>query len=134
MTGTDLAERYGTPPAWRRRALLGAVAAVVLAFGVWLAWTSWVQASPEVSSGGLRYEVVDDSTVSATFTVDRTDPDVTATCQLRAYAPDKSIVGAISTEVEVGAGGQVTTQFRTTSRATAVELIGCTAPGQSRPR
>jgi hypothetical protein len=134
VTTTDLAARYGTPPAWRRKALLGAVVAVVLAFAAWLAWTSWVQARPEVSSGGLRYEVVDDSTVTATFTVDRNGSDVVPTCQLRAYAPDKSIVGAISAEVEVGAGGQVTTEFRTTSRATAVELIGCTAPGQSRPR
>ena len=133
MTTTDLAERYGTPAPWRRRAVLASSAAVVLLFAAWLGWTVWEQARPTVASGELTFDVVDDRSAVAQFRVDLRDDDVEATCTLRAYADDHTLVGTVSFAVDPGA----TTDERavaTERRATTVELVGCTAPGQNRPR
>ena len=135
MTTPDtLTERYGAPAPWRRRALLGAVAVVVLAFGGWLAWTIWEQSSPPVASGELTFDIVDANTASATFSVDLRDPGVVATCTVRAYAEDHSLVGLIAFTPAPDASGRVTQEISTDRQATSVELLGCTAPGQSRPR
>ncbi len=129
-----LAERYGAPPAWRRRSLLAVVAAVVVTFGAWLAWTTWEQSSPPVSSGELTFDIVDDNTASARFRIDLNGDDVDATCTLRAFSEDHTLVGLVSFVPEPSAGGRVEQLISTDRRATSVELVGCTAPGQPRPR
>ncbi|WP_232678939.1 DUF4307 domain-containing protein [Nocardioides sp. R-C-SC26] len=133
---TDLADRYGVPSRWRRVALLTAAVTVVVAFGGWLGWTIWEQARPQIASGELRFEIVSDREIVATFTVDLADgvDPADTTCELRAQAVDKSLVGRLVFAPQPDARNQVTQSVTTVQRATAVDLIGCTTEGQQRPR
>ena len=56
---------------------------------------------------------------------------VTASCRLRAFAEDHTTVGELAF-TPVGGTNEVV--IRTERRATTVEKLGCTAPGQPRPR
>ena len=137
MTQTDLAQRYGAPSAGRRRLVVigsGVLAAVFLG---WLAWTALFHSTPEARSSLVTYDVVDEHTATAKVDVRTSDAEVVATCLLRAYAEDHSVVGEKSFEAtgEVAADGATYEQeVRTERRATSVELVGCTTPDQSRPR
>lgn len=129
---TDLSERYGAAPAWRSRLTLGLVVVVVAAFLGWLGWTIWSQTHPEVQSNLITYDVVDGHEARAEVQVRLSEPDVKASCTLRAYAEDHTVVGEL---VFTPAGsGRSEQAVRTERRATSVELLGCTAPGQNRPR
>jgi len=128
-----LADRYGAPAPWRRPASIAAITLLVLVSGGWLGWTIWEQASPPVASGELTFTIVDDNTASARFVVDLQD-DVVATCTVRAYAEDHTLVGTVSFTPEPTPSGRVTQEISTDRRATSIELLGCTAPGQPRPR
>ena len=61
--------------------------------------------------------------------------DVSASCLLRAFSADHSVVGELNFKV---AGESGTTlrkvTLRTEREATSVELIGCTTADQRRPR
>jgi uncharacterized protein DUF4307 len=129
---TDLADRYGAPSPWRSRVLLGIVVVVVAAFLGWLGWTIWSQATPEVESSLVGYDVTDAHAAVATVQVKLSDEDVDASCMLRAYAEDHAVVGELS--FTPTASGRTEQTVRTERRATSVELVGCTAPGQNRPR
>ena len=59
------------------------------------------------------------------------EDDVVASCTLRAFADDHTTVGELAFE-PVDGRNEVT--VRTERRATSVTLLGCTAPGQPRPR
>ncbi|HEY0949296.1 DUF4307 domain-containing protein [Nocardioides sp.] len=131
-TPSDLADRYGAPAPWRRRALLVASVALAAAFLGWLGWTMWAQSTPKVESSLVGYDVLDEHSVEVTVRVDLSGDDVEARCLLRATAEDHTIVGEL-TFTPTGSGRTVQT-VRTERRATSVELIGCTAPGQNRPR
>ncbi len=129
---TDLSDRYGAPSAIRGRIVLGIAVVAVAAFLGWLGWTIWAQSTPEVESELVSFQVVDQHTATARVQVRLADEDVEATCKLRAYAEDKVVVG----ELAFTPPGSGTTQqtIRTEREATSVELMGCTAPGQNRPR
>ncbi|MDI6912171.1 DUF4307 domain-containing protein [Nocardioides sp.] len=129
---TDLADRYGAPAPWRRRVLLGAGAVLAAAALGWLGWTVWAQSTPEVESAMVGYDVVGEHEVAATVRIDLADDDVEATCLLRAFAEDHTVVGDLS--FTPTASGRTEQTVRTERRATSVELLGCTAPGQARPR
>lgn len=129
-----LAERYGAPS--RRGRLLVVVGAGLLAavFGGWLAWTTWVHSTPQARSELVGYDVVDTHTATGAVVVrlaDDVDPDE-VTCTLRAFAWDHTTVGE-RTFSPAGSGRQEV-DVRTEREATSVELLGCTAPDQSRPR
>jgi Domain of unknown function (DUF4307) len=133
---TDLADRYGTATGPGRRAL---VAGVVVLAGVGLSWLVWVMLAhgrPLVQSELNGFETVDQHTVSARFTVVRSDEDVEASCLLRAFAADHAVVGEL--DVTVGPGAPATRtlerEVRTERGATSVEVVGCLAEGQSRRR
>ena len=129
---TDLADRYGAPSPWRGRVLLAVVVVVVAAFLGWLGWTIWSQSTPEVTSDLVGYRVQDEHTATATVDVDLAGDDVEASCTLRAYAEDHSVVGELRFAPD--RSGRSEQAVRTERRATSVELLGCTAPGQNRPR
>jgi hypothetical protein len=128
---TDLADRYGAPAPWRRRALVAVCVVVVAAFLGWLGWTIWEQSTPQVRSDLVGYDVVDEHLSTATVEVRLADDSVVASCTLRAYAEDHTVVGEW---VFTPSDGQSDQDVRTERRATSVELLGCTAPGQDRPR
>ena len=130
----DLGDRYGAPAPWRRRAVLVASVVVAVAFLGWLGWTTYVHATPDVDSAIVGYDVVDEHTATAQVTVRLKDDTVAATCLLRAYAEDHTVVGELSFTPEYAAKQPLEETVRTERRATSVELIGCTAPGEPRPR
>jgi hypothetical protein len=132
---TDLTNRYGAPSPARRRALIGFVGVIAVVALGWLAWAAIYQSNPKVRSDEASFEVVDEHTVQASITVVRQDTDTVATCYLRALAEDHSIVGEGTPKVDTGPKKQtVTVNIRTERRATAVESLGCTAPGQNQRR
>jgi len=128
---TDLAARYGAPAPWRRQVLIGASVLLAAAFLGWLGWTIWDQSTPQVRSDLVGYDVVDEHESTATIEVRLADAGVVASCTLRAFAEDHTVVGEL---VFVPKGGKSDQSVRTERRATSVELLGCTAPGQNRPR
>ena len=71
-----------------------------------------------------------DHQVDARVDVDLAE-GVAASCRVRAYAEDHTTVGE-KTFVPQDGPNQV--EIRTERRATSVEKVGCTAPGQTRPR
>ena len=128
---TDLADRYGSPSAWRRPVTI-ALAVGLAAVGLtWLGWVAWVHGTPEVRSEIVSFDVTSDHEVTARLDVRLSGDDVTATCRLRALAEDKTAVGELAfTPVD----GDNEVVIRTERRATSVEKLGCTTEGQPRPR
>ena len=127
---SDLAARYGTPSPLRRRVTVLLVVVLAATSLGWLGWTALFHATPPVESTLSSYEIVSDNEVTAVVQVSLAD-DTVASCRLRALAEDHSTVGELAFEPVDGAN-QVT--VRTERRATSVTLLGCTAPGQPRPR
>ena len=113
--------------------LLGLVGA--LAIG-WLGWTMLYYARPQVQSGLIGFDVKGAHRADAIVTVVRRNRDVAATCLLRAYARDHSIVGELNFAVTSRSPTEATTTktLRTERKATSVTMVGCRAAGQSRPR
>lgn len=126
----DLSDRYGAPARWRRPAAV-ALAIVLAVVGLtWLGWTAWFHASPDVRSEVVTFEVTGDHQVEARVDVE-IEGDEEASCRVRALAEDKTAVGELAFTPVAGVNEVV---IRTERRATSVEKLGCTAPGQSRPR
>ena len=127
---TDLADRYGAPSRWRRPVTIAvAVTVAVVSLG-WLAWTVWFHSTPAVTSDLVSFDVTGDHAIEARLDV-RLGDGVEASCRLRAFAEDHTTVGELAfTPVE----GTNEVVIRTERRATTVEKLGCTAPGQPRPR
>ena len=129
-SGPDLADRYGTPSPVRRRVLVGALALLVAGGLAWLAWAAWFHATPAVQSELVAWAVVDDHEVGASVNVELED-EAQASCLVRAIAADHTTVGEVAFEP---VDGRNEVSVRTERRATSVELVGCTADGQPRPR
>jgi hypothetical protein len=135
VSGQDtLAQRYGAPAPWRRRALVTASVALAIVFMTWLAWSVYEHATPQVTSELETFSVDDDHTVTAVLVVSLDSSDVKASCTLRAYAEDHTTVGELTFTPDPSKGRRQVETIRTERRATSVEKIGCTAPGQDRPR
>ena len=135
MSGQDtLAQRYGAPAPWRRRALVIVSVALALVFLTWLAWSVYEHATPQVTSELETFSVDDDHTVTAVLVVSLDSSDVKASCTLRAYAEDHTTVGELTFTPDPTEGRRQVQTIRTDRRATSVESQGCTAPGQDQPR
>ncbi len=131
----EVADRYGAPSPGRRRAVIiasGVVGVVALA---WLAWAAWFQSTPSVQSSLRSFEVVDSHSASAVIAVNTSSEDVSANCLVRAFGEDHSVVGELNFKV-AGVGDSTVREvtLRTERKATSVDLVGCTAAGQQRPR
>jgi hypothetical protein len=116
--------------------LIGLAVLLALAGAVWLGWVIAFHGRPEVSSEMVGFDVAGQHAATGRFTVVRSSADVTATCVLQAYASDHAVVGEVSVPVgrDRPATSTVSTTLRTERRATTVDLVGCTAPGQKQPR
>src|SRR3954451_1141865 len=135
MSAQDtLSERYGTPAPWRRRTVIAASALVAAVFLGWLAWTVYEHSTPEVTSELETFSIEDDHSATAVVVVVLDDADVQASCTLRAYAADHTTVGELTFTPDPSQGRRQVETIRTERRATSVENIGCTAPGQDQPR
>jgi hypothetical protein len=131
----DLAHRYGSPSPARRPLAIAAVSTLALVGLGWLLWVALFHGRPMVTSELVGFDIASQHAVTARFTVVRRDSDVHASCLLRAFADDHTVVGEL--RVPVAARSTTSTLSRTvrTERgATTVELVGCTAPGQNQPR
>lgn len=128
---TDLADRYGTSSVRNGRVVLGLGVVLAATFLGWLGWTIWEQSHPEVQSNLVGYEVVDEHSATARVDVALADGATGVSCTLRAFAEDHNVVGEWVFEPE---GGRNDVTVRTERRSTSVELLGCTADGQNRPR
>jgi hypothetical protein len=126
-------DRYGHGRR-RRWPVVAAVVLVVAGIG-WLAWVIWAQSSPEVTSG-MESRDIGDHTSTVTLRLRLADTDVRPSCLVRATAEDHSIVGELNFTVEdaPSTSFSVTREIRTERRPTAIESLGCTAPGQDRRR
>ena len=127
---TTLDDRYGARSRWRRPVTIAVAAVVAVVALGWLAWAAWFHSTPAVQSELVGFEVGGDEQVTARVQVTLED-DVEATCRLRAYADDHTTVGEVAFTPTDGLNEVV---VRTERRATTVERLGCTAPGQNRPR
>ena len=132
---TDLAERYGAPSRRRRPLVLGLVVVLAVAGLTWLFWVISFHGRPQVTSEMVGFEVDGQHAVVARFSVVRRDAGVSASCLLRAYADDHSVVGEVTVPVTgPDRSRTLSTSVRTERRATTVDLVGCTAPGQKQAR
>jgi hypothetical protein len=126
-----LTDRYAAPPAWRRPITIAAVAFVALVGLGWLAWAAYTESHPEVQSQLVRFQVVDEHHATAEIDVTLASGTTGASCTVEAVADDHSVVGELHFEPTAGTN-RVT--VRTERVATTVQLPGCTADGQDRPR
>jgi hypothetical protein len=79
--------------------------------------------------------VVSDHEARALFQVVREHRTTEAVCRLQALAEDHAVVGEVTMRVADGPEDQTLSfPIRTERRATSVASLGCTAPGQPRPR
>ena len=135
MSAQDtLRERYGAPARWRRGAVLAGAVVLAAVFLGWLGWAVYEHSTPKVTSELEAFSVKDDHTVTAVLVVTLDNADVEASCTLRAYAVDHTTVGELTFTPDPTEGRRQVETIRTERRATSVENIGCTAPGQDRPR
>ena len=135
MSAQDTLEgRYGAPAPWRRKAIIATSVALTVAFLVWLGWSVYEHSTPQVTSELETFSVEDDHTVTAVLVVHLDSADVQASCTLRAYAEDHTTVGELTFTPDPSRGRRQVETIKTERRATSVDKIGCTAPGQDRPR
>ena len=136
MTSQDLLDRYGTAPRpWRRRAARAGVAVLAAMSLTWLGWTAWSHGTPTVESEIVGYDVEGPHAASAVVLVRVADDAEDVSCLLRAFAEDHTVVGDLAFTPEPSDGTQRIEQtVRTERQATSVDLVGCTAAGQDRPR
>jgi Domain of unknown function (DUF4307) len=126
-----LTERYAAAPAWRRRATVAGVVILAVAALGWLVWATFVEATPKVESQLQGWKVVDAHRTTATVDVRLANGASHPRCTVQALASDHTVVGEL-TFVPRSGTNRVT--VRTERAATAVDVPGCTADGQDRPR
>ena len=131
---SDLAQRYGTPRTHRRPLVVVAVAVLAAVALGWLLWAMWFHARPLARAELVSFEAPTEHAVTATVTVVRRDEDVEASCLLRAFAEDHSVVGELHFTVDSSQAATATLaqEIRTEREATAVESLGCVADGQNK--
>jgi hypothetical protein len=132
MVSDEVAERLRRrypPPRVPRAAWIIAVGLGTVIALAWLLWAAWVQSRPAASAQVTAFAVRDAGTATATLTVTRRDPGVTATCRVVAQAQDFHIVG--EQDVVVPAGPYEVTNvdvtLNTLRRAVSVSSRGCTS-------
>ena len=133
---SDLTHRYGSPRRGQRTLVLAVVALVVTAGLAWLVWAIVLNSSPQVRSAIISFDVRGQHQAVARYSVVRSSREVRASCLLRAYAEDHSVVGERNVAVgpEHPASATLTSSVRTEREATSVDLIGCTTAEQKRPQ
>ena len=123
-----LARRY-PPPRVRRRTKVAITAAATLVALGWLIWTALLHADPPVSGQVASYEVLSDTSMKVTVTVERRDPSRAATCRVQAQATDFQPVAESPVAFEPSSYAVANKSFVLTTlrRATSVTVKSCTS-------
>ena len=126
-----LTERYAAPPAWRRPSTSWR-----WSWSPWSRWPGWrgrrsTRRRRRWSRDLLGWDVVDAHAATARIDVTIHDAGAHPTCTVQALASDHSIVGELTFRPTDGTN---TVTVRTEREATAVDVPGCIADGQDRPR
>jgi Domain of unknown function (DUF4307) len=105
--------------------LVGIGVALVLS---WLVVTAWQRARPPVVAEIKAVQVVSDTKIEVTMSVERPDPSVVATCRLIAQAQDLGLVGeqAVSVPPSAQRRVDVAVSMTTLRRAVSTSVRGCT--------
>ncbi|HET7901116.1 MAG TPA: DUF4307 domain-containing protein [Candidatus Nanopelagicales bacterium] len=126
----QMAARYGTD-----RPRTGAVALTVVVVVVFLAiigYVTWRLGAPAVQANVLRFTDVSDTRTDVTFEVHRSGASAT-TCVIRAQGVDHADVAYATVTITPGRDYvQATYPLATSSRATTVEVLGCSDDGPPR--
>ncbi|WP_280298332.1 DUF4307 domain-containing protein [Nocardia neocaledoniensis] len=131
------ADRYGRKPPARRGWLLALLGVGVLVAGLGVAYLGFQKYGPKaIETEQLGYVVVDDSTLTVRMKITRDEPQRDVVCIVRAMDRDTAEVGR--REVLVPGSEhpslEVTTTVKSSSRASAGDIYGCTedVPGYLR--
>ena len=118
-----LTARYGTVSGPRRARIIAAVGSALTVAVVTFAYL--VSTSPSVRFALTAFDVIDDTSVSVTWSVTRA-PDATSYCVVRAQDANRQDVGYATVEVAGGpAQVQMTYHLATESRAVLAEVLAC---------
>ena len=133
IDGVDqaLSDRYAAPPAWRRPVTITVVVVLGAIALAWLAWAVFVESTPKVDSELNGFDVTDDHAVTVRVDVRVASGTTGASCTVEALASDHTIVGELHFRPS---SGMNEVRVRTERRASAVDVPGCIADGQDRPR
>jgi hypothetical protein len=121
-----LARRY-PPPRLSRAVRVGLVAAgTALGLG-WLVWAALAHSSPAVTAQVSAFDVVSDTSITLTLTVQREDPSLPAHCRVIAQAPDFQPVAEQEVPVPASAVAlaDIPLELTTLRRATSASVSGC---------
>jgi uncharacterized protein DUF4307 len=127
---SDAAERLRLrypPPRVPRRVVVTLVA-VGTALGLaWLIWAALFHATPAVAGQMSGFEVVSDTEIVVTLTVDRRDPAQPVSCRVMAQGEDLGPVGEQQVDVPGAEARVVNTQVRlvTVRRALTAMVQDC---------
>ncbi|WP_157720294.1 DUF4307 domain-containing protein [Friedmanniella luteola] len=121
-----LARRY--PPPRVPRAVVVALVAAGTALGLgWLVWAALAHATPAVTAQVSAFEIVSDTAIKVTMTVQRADPSQAASCRVIAQSTDFQPVA--EQEIAVPAStvplADLHVELTTLRRATSASVSGC---------
>jgi Domain of unknown function (DUF4307) len=127
---SDAAERLRLrypPPRVPRSLVIGAVAVGTAIGLVWLVWAALFHASPAVSGQMSGFQIVSDTEIVVTLTVDRPDPAQPVVCRVSALGEDYAPVGEQQVQVPGTDAQVVNTQVRlvTLRRAMTASVNEC---------
>ncbi|NBU92972.1 MAG: DUF4307 domain-containing protein [Actinobacteria bacterium] len=100
FTDPILRERYGIKSN-RRSNLWLAIGLSILALS-WFIWSGSKIANPQIRSQVISFKIVDNQSISITYTLQVKDLNKVHTCGLVARDIDKNVVGEISDQIPAG--------------------------------
>lgn len=95
-TAKLLRERYGIKPRSRWRWFAIAFALIALP---WLLWSAWFHSNPSINASTIKYDTIDDRSISLTFELTRRSGQSELLCTLIAEDIDRNVVGELDLKV-----------------------------------
>lgn len=100
FTDPALRERYGIKSN-RKSNLWVAIGLTILAL-LWFIWSGTNIANPQIRSQLISFQVVDNQSISITYTIEVRDLKSDYSCDLVARDVDKNVVGEITDQIKSG--------------------------------